>query len=54
MTLGVAIGVLIADIVVVLIGTGWWQLSIVVALAPIIYVLNLYFRGRLSTAYRIM
>lgn len=32
-TLGVAIGVLIADIVVILIGTGWWQLSIVVALA---------------------
>ena len=32
-TLGVAIGVLIADIVVVLIGSGGWQLSIVVALA---------------------
>jgi uncharacterized membrane protein YgaE (UPF0421/DUF939 family) len=32
-TLGVAIGVLIADIVVILIGTGWWQLTIVVALA---------------------
>ena len=26
-TLGVAIGVLIADIVVILIGTGWWQLT---------------------------
>lgn len=32
-TLGVAIGVLIADIVVILIGTGWWQLTIVVALS---------------------
>jgi uncharacterized membrane protein YgaE (UPF0421/DUF939 family) len=32
-TLGVATGVLIADIVVILIGTGWWQLSVVVALS---------------------
>jgi uncharacterized membrane protein YgaE (UPF0421/DUF939 family) len=32
-TLGVAIGVLIADVVVVVIGSGGWQLSIVVALA---------------------
>lgn len=32
-TLGVAIGVLIADLVVLTIGSGWWQLSVVVALA---------------------
>lgn len=32
-TLGVAIGVLIADLVVVAIGTGWWQLMVVVTLA---------------------
>ena len=32
----------------------WALFSIVVAMGPIIYFLNLYFRGRLSTAYRIM
>jgi Fusaric acid resistance protein-like len=32
-TLGVAIGVLVADWLVVLIGTGWWQLAVIVALA---------------------
>lgn len=32
-TLGVAIGVLVADLLVVLIGSGWWQLVLVVALA---------------------
>ncbi|MGI8980000.1 MAG: ABC transporter ATP-binding protein [Pirellulaceae bacterium] len=32
----------------------WALFSIILAMSPIIYVLNLYFRGRLSTAYRIM
>lgn len=32
-TLGVAIGVLVADLIVVLLGSGWWQLTLVVALA---------------------
>lgn len=32
-TLGVAIGVLVADLLVVWIGSGWWQLTLVVALA---------------------
>jgi uncharacterized membrane protein YgaE (UPF0421/DUF939 family) len=32
-TLGVAIGVFVADLVVLTIGSGWWQLAIVVALA---------------------
>jgi uncharacterized membrane protein YgaE (UPF0421/DUF939 family) len=32
-TLGVAIGVLIADLLVVQLGSGWWQLALVVALA---------------------
>lgn len=32
----------------------WALFSVVVALGPIIYFLNLYFRSRLSTAYRIM
>lgn len=32
----------------------WALFSIVVAMGPVIYFLNLYFRGRLSTAYRIM
>lgn len=32
-TLGVAIGVLIADLLVVQLGSGWWQLSLIVALA---------------------
>ena len=32
-TLGVAIGVLVADLLVSAIGTGWWQLTLIVALA---------------------
>lgn len=32
----------------------WALFSIVVAMSPIIYFLNLFFRGRLSTAYRTM
>ncbi len=32
-TLGVAIGVLVADLIVVWIGSGWWQLTLIVALA---------------------
>jgi uncharacterized membrane protein YccC len=32
-TLGVAIGVLVADLLVLAIGTGWWQLTLIVALA---------------------
>ena len=32
-TLGVAVGVLVADLLVVLFGTGWWQLALIVALA---------------------
>lgn len=32
-TIGVAIGVLIADLLVVGIGSGWWQLTLIVALA---------------------
>ena len=32
-TIGVAVGVLIADLLVVQIGTGWWQLTFIVALA---------------------
>lgn len=32
-TLGVAIGVFIADLLVVAMGTGWWQLVVIVALA---------------------
>ena len=33
MILGVAIGVLIADLLVMAIGNGWWQLIIIVALS---------------------
>jgi len=32
-TVGVAVGVLIADLIVLWLGTGWWQLGIIVALA---------------------
>src|SRR5680860_1532120 len=32
-TVGVAVGVLVADLLVVALGTGWWQLGLVVALA---------------------
>jgi uncharacterized membrane protein YgaE (UPF0421/DUF939 family) len=32
-TIGVAVGVLIADLLVVWLGSGWWQLSLIVALA---------------------
>jgi uncharacterized membrane protein YgaE (UPF0421/DUF939 family) len=32
-TLGVAIGVFIADLFVVLLGSGWWQLTVIVALS---------------------
>lgn len=32
-TMGVAIGVLVADLLVLAFGTGWWQLSFIVALA---------------------
>lgn len=32
-TVGVAIGVLIADVLVLLTGSGWWQLTLIVALA---------------------
>jgi len=32
-TIGVAIGVLVGDLLVVWIGTGWWQLTLIVALA---------------------
>ena len=32
-TLGVAIGVLVADLLVVQLGSGWWQLMLIVALA---------------------
>ncbi|MGZ5399382.1 MAG: FUSC family protein [Nocardioides sp.] len=32
-TLGVAIGVLVADLLVLTIGSGWWQLTLIVALA---------------------
>lgn len=32
-TLGVAIGVLIADVLVLVMGSGWWQLTLIVALA---------------------
>ncbi len=32
-TVGVAVGVLVADALVVMIGTGWWQLGLIVALA---------------------
>jgi uncharacterized membrane protein YgaE (UPF0421/DUF939 family) len=32
-TVGVAVGVLVADLLVLALGTGWWQLALVVALA---------------------
>lgn len=32
-TVGVAVGVFVADLLVVLLGSGWWQLGVVVALA---------------------
>ena len=32
-TLGVAIGVFVGDLIVVLLGSGWWQLTLIVALA---------------------
>lgn len=32
-TVGVAVGVLVADLLVIALGTGWWQLGVVVALA---------------------
>lgn len=32
-TVGVAVGVFLADLLVVLIGTGWWQISLIVALS---------------------
>ena len=32
-TLGVAIGVFVRDLIVVLLGSGWWQLTLIVALA---------------------
>jgi uncharacterized membrane protein YgaE (UPF0421/DUF939 family) len=32
-TLGVAVGVFIADVLVLVIGSGWWQLTLIVALA---------------------
>lgn len=32
-TVGVAVGVLVADLLVIALGTGWWQLGLVVALA---------------------
>src|SRR3712207_3291614 len=32
-TTGVALGVLLADLIAILIGSGWWQLTLVVALA---------------------
>jgi len=32
-TVGVAVGVLVADLLVLLLGTGWWQVGLVVALA---------------------
>ena len=32
-TVGVALGVFLADLLVILLGTGWWQLGLVVALA---------------------
>jgi uncharacterized membrane protein YgaE (UPF0421/DUF939 family) len=32
-TVGVAVGVLIADLIVLWLGTGWWQLGLIVALA---------------------
>ena len=32
-TVGVAIGVLVADLLVIAIGSGWWQLTLIVALA---------------------
>ena len=32
-TVGVAVGVFVADLLVILIGTGWWQLGLIVALA---------------------
>ena len=32
-TIGVAVGVLLADLLVFWLGSGWWQLSLVVALA---------------------
>ena len=32
-TIGVAVGVLVADLLVIQIGTGWWQLTMIVALA---------------------
>ncbi|HZJ07981.1 MAG TPA: FUSC family protein [Nocardioidaceae bacterium] len=32
-TVGVAVGVLIADLLVIQLGTGWWQLGLIVALA---------------------
>ena len=32
-TIGVAVGVLVADLLVVQVGTGWWQLVLIVALA---------------------
>lgn len=38
-TLGVAIGVLVADWLVMLIGSGWWQLAMIVALAMVTAIL---------------
>jgi len=32
-TVGVAVGVLVADLLVIALGTGWWQLGLIVALA---------------------
>lgn len=32
-TVGVAVGVFVADLLVILLGTGWWQLGLIVALA---------------------
>lgn len=32
-TVGVAVGVLVADLLVLVVGTGWWQLALVVSLA---------------------
>jgi uncharacterized membrane protein YgaE (UPF0421/DUF939 family) len=34
-TVGVAVGVFVADLLVVLLGSGWWQLALIVALAMI-------------------
>jgi uncharacterized membrane protein YgaE (UPF0421/DUF939 family) len=38
-TLGVAIGVFIADLFVVLLGSGWWQLTVIVALSMTVAIL---------------